>query len=408
MIAIVIAIALPATAGTYVGVASCVNGGCHGSTRPMKTSPVLQNEYYTWLNADRHAQAYNVLFDDRSARIVRNMHLQKRAYEERICLDCHSTNVPAEAISGRIDLEDGVQCEACHGPSAGWRDEHARSDWTHAKSVARGMVDLRDVPTRASLCLSCHLGDARREVDHDLIASGHPRLQFELDNYTETMPPHWSGGRSTHGVRAWAVGQAVALDFALRNLERHARGDAWPVFSDMSCLDCHHDLKNGDGRQERGWRDRPGQPSWDAQHWTVLRAMIRRLSRDDLQERVNELARRVTRMRDSNAIADAAEETRRTVQPLIHDVDRLDWGEADVRTAMRAIANDQELVDIGTAEQIALSLQALASFLTRRDPRLAHSAMSQAIDALFSELQTGDHYDPRRFVAKLQALRATL
>jgi hypothetical protein len=270
------------------------------------------------------------------------------------------------------------------------------------------MVDLRDVPTRAALCLSCHLGDSRREVDHDLIASGHPLLQFELDNYTETMPPHWSGGRSTHGVRAWAVGEAVALDFALRNLERHARGDKWPEFSDMSCLNCHHDLKNGDWRQERGWRDRPGQPAWETQQWTVLRTILGRVSRDDLPERVNDLARRVTGMRDSAAIADAAEETRRTVQPLIRNIDRLDWGEGDVRTAMRAIANDRELADIRAAEQIALSLQALGSSLARRDPRLAHSAMSQAIDALFSELQSRDGYDPRRFAAKLQALRATL
>jgi len=139
-----------------------------------------------------------------------------------------------------------------------------------------------------------------------------------------------------------------------------------------------------------------------------LRAILSRVSRDDVQERVNDVARRMTRMRDSTAIADAAEETRRTVQPLIRNIDRLDWGEADVRTVMRAIASDRELVDIRAAEQIALSLQALASSLARRDPRLAHSAMSRAIDALFSELQNRDDYDPRRFAAKLQALRATL
>jgi cytochrome c554/c'-like protein len=399
---------LMAIAGTYVGVASCVNSGCHGSTRPMKATHVLQNEYYTWLNSDRHAQAYNILFNERSARIARNMHLQKRAYEERICLDCHSTNVPAEAVSGRIDPEDGVQCEACHGPAGGWRNEHVRSDWTHAQSVARGMTDLRDVPTRASLCLSCHLGDARREVDHDLIASGHPLLPFELDNYSETMPPHWSDGRSTHGARAWAVGEAVAFDFSLRNLARHARGEKWPEFSDMSCFNCHHNLKSGEWREERGWRDRPGQPAWSAPHWSALRAILGRASSTDLQERVDDLARRVARMRDPPAISEAAEEARRIVQPLIREVDRLDWREADVRAAMRVITSDPELVDVRAAEQIALSLQALASSLTRRDPRLAHSAMTQAIDALFAELQSRDDYDPRRFSARLRALRGTL
>src|SRR5436309_15263879 len=99
--------------GHYEGVASCANSGCHGSTQPLNTTRILQNEYYTWLNSDRHAQAYNVLFSDCSARIVKNMHVRKKAYEEAVGRDCHSTNVPARPVSGHIDVEDGVQCEAC-------------------------------------------------------------------------------------------------------------------------------------------------------------------------------------------------------------------------------------------------------------------------------------------------------
>src|SRR5688572_25056828 len=67
---------------TYSGLATCVSSGCHGSTEPLNATRVLQNEYYTWLNNDRHAQAYNVLFTDRSARIAKNMRLKKREYEE--------------------------------------------------------------------------------------------------------------------------------------------------------------------------------------------------------------------------------------------------------------------------------------------------------------------------------------
>src|SRR5688572_22336853 len=81
--------------GKYVGVASCVSSGCHGSTQALNATTVLQNEYYTWLNNDRHAQAYNVLFNERSARIAKNMRIRGRAYEAKICLDCHTTNVPA-------------------------------------------------------------------------------------------------------------------------------------------------------------------------------------------------------------------------------------------------------------------------------------------------------------------------
>src|SRR6185295_1384372 len=144
-----------------------------------------------------------------SARIARNMRLRKRAYEEKVCLDCHTTNIPANLVEGKIDKEDGVQCEVCHGPASGWRAEHTMEGWTHAQSVARGMLDLAAVPNRAHTCDRCHLGNAEKEVDHELIASGHPLLAFELDNYTESMPPHWTPNRDTHGARAWAVGQMM-------------------------------------------------------------------------------------------------------------------------------------------------------------------------------------------------------
>ncbi|HEX3068250.1 MAG TPA: hypothetical protein VHX14_06725, partial [Thermoanaerobaculia bacterium] len=55
----------PSVPGHFDGVASCANSGCHGSTQPLNAARVLQNEYYTWLSSDRHAQAYNVLFSDR-------------------------------------------------------------------------------------------------------------------------------------------------------------------------------------------------------------------------------------------------------------------------------------------------------------------------------------------------------
>src|SRR5260221_646869 len=190
-----------------------------GATQPLHAARVLQNEYYTWLNKDRHATADNVLFSERSARIARNMHLQKKAYQEAACLDCHSTNVPAKLVSGHIDPEDGVQCEACHGPSSGWRAEHTMAGWTHEQSVARGMTDLRSISTRGTLCLSCHLGNAKREVDHELIASGHPILAFELDNYTETMPDGMPGRDQL------MIDLALGVAKVAGEAERAARGD---------------------------------------------------------------------------------------------------------------------------------------------------------------------------------------
>jgi hypothetical protein len=405
--------------GHYEGVASCANSGCHGSTQPLNTTRILQNEYYTWLNSDRHAQAYNVLFSDRSARVARNMRLKGKAYQENVCLDCHTTNVPARLVAGKVDPEDGVQCEACHGPASGWRAEHTMAGWTHEQSVARGMADLRSLPIRASGCLSCHLGNNNKEVDHELIASGHPILAFELDNYTETMPPHWRRGKDTvtadtHGARAFAVGQSAAFSQSLDNLARHARGDKWPEFSDMSCINCHHSLETSGWRQERGWPGRAGLPSWSPQHWAVLRLLVGRANpsaRAQLDSDVQLIASRVARMNDTNGVVQAAGDAKRIIDGVTPQIAALSWRDDDVRALMRTIAGDTDFLltsDVHSAEQTALALQSLASALTRSNPRLLKSPMTESIDALFEEIKNRERYEPSRFVQKLAALRAAL
>jgi len=403
---------LAAQQGQFVGVASCANSGCHGSTLPLQSSRVLQNEYYTWLNSDRHARAYNVLFNDLSARIVRNMHLKKKAYQETLCLDCHSTNVPASKVAVRIDPEDGVQCETCHGAAGGWRAEHTEAGWTHEQSVARGMIDLRDLRVRAHGCDRCHLGSAEKEVDHELIASGHPLLAFELDNYTETMPAHWTPRKETHGVPAWAVGQAMAFRDSLANLARHARGDQWPEFSDMSCANCHHALEGSTWRQERGWTGRAGLPAWSPKQWAVLRLVVDRAApsaRAQLDGAVRTVAARVARMNDPSGVATAAEEAKRAIESALPRITALPWRDADVRSMMRTItADDAVTYDLQTAQQAALALQSLAAALTRSNPALLKSAMTEALDALFVEVQSKDKYEPARFAQKLAALRGTL
>lgn len=399
--------------GKYIGVASCANSGCHGSTVPLNAQRIRQNEYYTWLHSDRHAGAYNVLFNNVSARIAKNMRLRGKPYQEKLCLDCHSTSVPAASISGHIDPEDGVQCEACHGPASGWRAEHVQAGWTHQKSVERGMIDMRDIRTRGMLCDSCHVGSASKEVDHELIASGHPILAFELDNYTETMPPHWNPN-DTHGVRAWAVGQAVAFHDSLDNLARHARGSKWPEFSDMSCYNCHHSLRTSTWRQERGWDQRAGLPSWSEQRWAVLRLILERTApstRAQLEPLVNTIQAKVGSMNDPAGVAAAADQASAIAERAVRAVEQRQWSDADIRAMLNALASDSGFLlrsDIHSAEQTALSLQSLAAVLTRRDPKAAGSPLMKSIDDLFTEIKDRDDYDPRRFADKLAAVRSAI
>lgn len=116
-------------------------------------------------------------------------------------------------------------------------------------------------------------------------------------------------------------------------------------------------------------------------------------------------------MNDTNGIAQAATDAKRIIDGVTPQIAALSWRDEDVRALMRTIAGDTDFLltaDVYSAEQTALALQSLAAALTRSNPRLLKSPMTEAIDALFEEIKNRDRYDASKFVQKLAALRATL
>jgi Cytochrome c554 and c-prime len=397
--------------GYYLGVGTCLGSGCHGATRPQAEGEVLGNEYYTWLQQDSHQGAYNVLFNDQSRLIVRNLGLRGPAQRTGVCLDCHATHVPAGRRKGPLELVDGVSCEACHGPASGWRDAHTEPGWSHEQSVGRGLVDLRLPAVRAGVCLGCHLGDPTRTVDHALLAAGHPRLVFELDNYAQSMPPHWKPEPS-EGVGAWAVGQVVAFRAGLAQLSRRARAGAWPEFSELSCQACHHSLDQGKWRQQRGYagRVRPGLPPWSPARWAALRQLVAVAApeeRDALGRDVSALAAAVEPMNRPAEAAAVADRLAAAVDRLVPRVAAADWSAAGVRKLIAALAADRAFVlatDVDSAEQIFFAAQTLSSSLVAGDARLARGEIPLALNRLYGALQDPARYDPSRFADLLAAL----
>src|SRR5436305_1284009 len=60
---------LRAQAGAPRGAGSCSATACHGRTEPAGAK-ILRDEHTTWLTRDRHADAFNVLFEERARSIV--------------------------------------------------------------------------------------------------------------------------------------------------------------------------------------------------------------------------------------------------------------------------------------------------------------------------------------------------
>ncbi|MDR3638816.1 MAG: multiheme c-type cytochrome [Isosphaeraceae bacterium] len=262
----------PSTSGyEYQGASSCSAVGCHGGSESRAGGA---SAYRIWITRDPHAEAYAVLADERSERIAVNLAGPTRSVirptDDARCLNCH---VHADAKTTRhattFTLFDGVSCESCHGPAERWVQEHW-SDWkTHPvkeqQKQQSGMNTTQILVAQARLCAGCHVGGSGRDVNHDLIAAGHPRLNFEFSAFLANMPAHWDVGQGNDPAResqAWAIGQVASACAALELLAWRAASDSkalrpWPEFGEYSCASCHHDLSS------MGWA-RTGNGSGDA------------------------------------------------------------------------------------------------------------------------------------------------
>ena len=283
--AVPVSSALP---GGYAGSASCSAGACHGRNSPVddKNAIALQNEYTHSVMYDKHTQAYDVLLKHRAMKIAENLAPTNKdgkkidADKDPRCLACHATPESAwDLKSGSISIEvqnwhkGGVSCEACHGPALkpdrSWLGVHtSRSQWRDAKKASEkepyGFVDLSNLATLTQVCAGCHVGAPRndskklpaRDCNHDIMAAGHPRLNFELSTFIANMPPHWNtrlkldaakkqGGVESFHAKVWAVGRVGSAKASLDLLAaRTAEQTRWPEFAEYRCYTCHTDLNN--------------------------------------------------------------------------------------------------------------------------------------------------------------------
>ena len=280
---------------TYtIGTSSCGTVSCHGG--PKSENHDVQTFSYTiWMNDDPHSKAYEVLHLPRSRTMARQLGLGE-AHRAQQCLACHSMQDQSRAPLPAEVLADGVGCASCHGDSANWQQMHTQPEWKQLSKVQReslGYRDLSGTVARVRNCLACHVGDASHEVNHDLIAAGHPRLTFEFSAYQRIWPRHWSPhntleSQKDFAERSWAVGQAETLravadlletraQRASDDIEHRALGipQQWPEFSEFDCYSCHKALGSESyqaSRDEAVQSRRFGQPQW--QPWYVSASQL--------------------------------------------------------------------------------------------------------------------------------------
>jgi hypothetical protein len=125
----------------YIGVAKCARL-CHRSSKQGKQLDIWEDS--------KHAHAYETLKSDEAKAVGKTVGVDE-PHKSPKCLKCHATgwNVPDKYLGSRFDVEDGVQCETCHGPGDDYKGKSTMKD--KEKAIANGLI-IGDKET----CLTCH------------------------------------------------------------------------------------------------------------------------------------------------------------------------------------------------------------------------------------------------------------
>jgi hypothetical protein len=399
--------------GDWLGAPSCSARACHGSTGVVRSQPIVWgNEHTIWREHDRHRDAFAVLVAPQGQQIAQRLGLGP-AHEARQCLVCHAPAALSEPASPCTAsyVTEGVGCESCHGPARPWIAAHTAADWQLLSPLEKerdfGFRNTKDLATRAQVCNGCHIGSAEADVNHDLIAAGHPRLTFEFASHLRRLPLHWDEKgendrllRPAFVARAWTIGQVAAAKAQLELLVARSEasladrpGAVWPEFAEYSCYACHRSLK-GDVAADAG---ELGKPAWGTWHFPLLPLVSSQPQ--GIDPHLTAL-RKVMSSLNAGEV-EAAGEARAALRSLdewLATASSLDPTESDLRHQLAVLA-EQGPGLIGGEWDIAAQLYlALAAWQQARlDVQQRVSAEDQAIKRLLGESHRDLHASPADF-----------
>lgn len=402
----------------HLGVAECAGSTCHGSIRPFADRQIRQDEYFIWQRKDAHGSAWKVLFTERSRRITAQLGWGAPS-EAQGCLVCHAHAPPPQARGPRFQLEDGIGCEACHGPSERWIAAHVNELKTPEERIAHGMTATWDAQVRGKLCSTCHLGDTEHPMTHQIMAAGHPPLLFELDTFTALMPPHWDVDADyrkrkpvSDTASNWLEGQIAATDAWLGRLESGALGHGlFPELALFDCDACHHSMNAGRWQAGRAPGLPPGQVPLADQPLVLLQAWAGVMSpglADTLREQRERLYGQYEN--DASRLRAQAGELRGWLKREAYG--RLRAGSPDagqLRQILRRVAQNAEGAQGGDfyyAQQTAMAAQVLAAAIVERGG--SAGSLKGATDALYDSVKNRDRFEAAEYRRALGRLSAAL
>ncbi len=129
----------------YIGSKSCK--ACHSNKKMGGTA------YKTWSKGP-HAKAFKTLQTAEADKIAKEAGHSTKAAETDACLSCHVTGMLEKGakFGKKFKKEEGVGCEACHGPASKYKTKHAK-DVEGAAKLGLKSPTGKDAE---ALCVTCH------------------------------------------------------------------------------------------------------------------------------------------------------------------------------------------------------------------------------------------------------------
>lgn len=208
----------------YIGVKACSE--CHASE-------AMGHQFSKW-RLTAHAGAYASLAKPESKSIAELAGIPGEPQTARMCLGCHATAAETEDWE-RLDdfhVEDGLQCEACHGPGSEYAFRDIMQD--REKAVAMGLrLGAKDT------CMVCH----RDKGSHKAVLNTPP---FDLE-------ASWQ--RIAHPIPKPGASPAADDPNETAKLPLTEAPGKHQYTGVMACSKCHQGERFG--FQYSKWRDTP-------------------------------------------------------------------------------------------------------------------------------------------------------
>ena len=130
-------------ANSFVGVEAC--GSCHKTEKQGKQLDIWKNS--------KHAHAFKVLQSEKADSIAAGLGHKTPAAKTEACLKCHASgyNVDKALLGEKFKIEDGVQCETCHGAGSNYKSLKIMK--SEKDAIANGLIVHEKVEV---FCASCH------------------------------------------------------------------------------------------------------------------------------------------------------------------------------------------------------------------------------------------------------------